>query len=268
MPPAAPRTLEDGADLAVVTGGEKRRKNARGTDRLRPAMTCPWDALEPGTVAFCEARLCAWVAEPSNAWSSFAYVLAGAWLAATHAVRARNPQLWAVVCAQMLIGVGSFAFHATGSFAGELVDQAGMFLLSCLILAFAAGRAHGLGPARTAALYGGATLLSTLSLLLVPPAGIPLFAVQLAAGLALEGRLWQRAPTPAHRHLFTGIGLFLFSFGIWLLDITGVACRPDNHLLTGHAVWHVLNAISITRLYWYYAAARALPGAEPTIAAG
>jgi hypothetical protein len=54
-------------------------------------MTCPWDALEPGTVAFCEARVCAWVAEPSNAWSSAAYVLAAAWLAGTHAARAGRP---------------------------------------------------------------------------------------------------------------------------------------------------------------------------------
>ena len=36
---------------------------------------CPWDGLPPGTVSFCEARLCAWVAEPANAWSSLAYVL-------------------------------------------------------------------------------------------------------------------------------------------------------------------------------------------------
>ena len=96
--------------------------------------------------------------------------------------------------------------------------------------------------------------MSTRSLLLVPPAGIPLFAVQLAAGIAWEGRMWRRAPTPARRHLFAGVGIFLVSFTIWLLDITRVACRPDNHLVTGHAVWHVLNAISITQLYWFYAA--------------
>jgi hypothetical protein len=70
---------------------------------------CPWDSLTPGTVHFCEARLCAWVAEPSNAWSSVAYLLVGAYLA-LHAARSRDARLWAVVAAEVLIGLGSFAF--------------------------------------------------------------------------------------------------------------------------------------------------------------
>jgi hypothetical protein len=216
---------------------------------------CPWDGLTPGTVHFCEERLCAWVAEPSNAWSSVAYVILGIWLMITLARRARDARLWAVAAAELLIGLGSFAFHGTGSFAGELIDQAGMFMLSCLILSFAAGKARGLSDARTAQLYVGSTVASTLSLLVVRPLGIPLFAVQLTAGLGWEVAQWRRAAdkTP-YRWLFAGIGVFLVSFVIWTLDITRVACRPDNHLVTGHAIWHVLNAISIERLYRFYAA--------------
>lgn len=230
---------------------------------MSPLTPCPWDRLTPGTVRFCEDRLCAWVAEPSNAWSSLAYILVGVWLMATHARRARDARLWAVAAAEVLIGVGSFAFHGTGSFAGEFLDQAGMFMLSCLILAFAAGKARRLSASRTAWLYGGSTVASSLSLLVIAPAGIPLFAVQLVAGLLWEVAQWRRAADKGpYRWLFAGIGVFLGSFAIWTLDITRVACRPDNHLVTGHAVWHVLNAISIERLYRFYAASYGLlPGA-------
>jgi hypothetical protein len=200
------------------------------------------------------------VVEPSNAWSSLAYLLVGAWLA-REARRTGDARAWAVVGAELLIGLGSFAFHATGSFAGELLDQTGMFLLSCLVLAFVAARAYGLSAGRSAALYAGATAASSAALLVVPPAGIPLFAAQLVAGLGWEASEWRRTRHPAYRHLFWGIGIFFVSFGIWLTDIAGVACAPSNHLVTGHAVWHVLNALSIERLYRFY-------GAIPGVMAG
>lgn len=223
---------------------------------------CPWDGLTPGTVRFCEDRLCAWVAEPSNAWSSAAYVIVGVWLMISHARRARDARLWAVAAAEVLIGVGSFAFHGTGSFAGEIIDQAGMFMLSCLILSFAAGKARGIPAARTAELYAATTIASTLSLFVVRPIGIPLFALELFTGLGCEVLQWRRAADKApYRLLFAGIGVFLVSFVIWILDISRVACRPDNHVITGHAVWHVLNAISIERLYRFYAASFAPPAA-------
>jgi hypothetical protein len=222
---------------------------------MSPLTPCPWDALTPGTVRFCEDRLCGWIAEPANTWSSLAYVVAGVWLIVTHTRRAGDARLWAVAAAELLIGFGSIAFHGTGTFAGEFLDQVGMFMLSCLILSFAAGKSFGLSSARTAQLYAATTVVSSLSLLVIPPAGIPLFAVELASGLVWGLVQWRRAADRApYRHFLTGIGVFLFSFGIWTLDITRVACRPDNHVLTGHAVWHVLNAIAIERLYRFYAA--------------
>jgi len=230
-------------------------------------VPCPWDSLAPGTVRFCEPRLCAWVAEPSNAWSSAAYVIVGLWLVRSHAARARDPRLWAVAIAEILIGLGSFAFHATGSFAGELLDQVGMFMLSCLILAFVWGKAKGFTPARTAQLYVGLTAASSLFLLVVRPAGIPLFAVQLAAGLGWEVARWRRAPDRGpYRYLFAGIAVFLGAFVVWTLDITGVACSPTNHLVTGHAVWHLMNAVSIERLYRFYAASRSPQAAMLSVA--
>ncbi|MCA9490036.1 MAG: ceramidase domain-containing protein [Myxococcales bacterium] len=214
---------------------------------------CPWDAFDPGTVAFCEERLCAWVVEPSNTWSSLAYVLVGAWLL-TDASRRHDPRLGVASLAEILIGLGSIAFHGTGTFVGELLDQAGMFMLSCLILTFAAARARGWAPTTTALVYVGSVVGSSAFLLLVRPAGIPLFAVQLVAGLGWELVHRSRSAEPAtFLDLQRGILIFVTAFVVWTTDITGLVCAPTNHVLTGHAVWHLLNAVSIERLYRFYA---------------
>lgn len=154
-------------------------------------MICPWDGWEAASVSFCEARLCATVVEPSNAWSSMAYVLLGGWLLVRPEAR-RNWLLGSVAVANVMIGLGSFAFHATGTFVGELIDLFGMFLLSGLMLAWA-------------------------------------------------------------------LGLVTIAFTIWVTDTARLLCWPDNHLVTGHAIWHVLNAVAISRLFFFYAASAPLP---------
>ena len=46
--------------------------------------------------------------------------------------------------------------------------------------------------------------------------------------------------------------LILFAAGsVWILDRQRVVCEPDS-LLQGHAVWHILTAVSIFFVYLYY----------------
>lgn len=218
------------------------------------AALCPWSGFDPGTVHFCEQRLCSFIVEPSNAWSSVAYLVIGLWMLA-QALRPVAPRAIAVAAAQLMIGVGSFFFHASGTFWGELVDQVGMFMLSALILTFSLAQARGYSAARTVTVYVGLVVASTLLLLAVRPIGIPLFAVQLTAGLGWQLRLWWHSSgtlRAMHRPFLIGVGLFLISFAIWITDITGLVCNPHNHLVTGHAIWHVLNAVCVERLGTFY----------------
>ena len=41
------------------------------------------------------------------------------------------------------------------------------------------------------------------------------------------------------------LAAFGTAFFVWNLDKLNIVCRPDNHFITGHAVWHVLTAVSI-----------------------
>ncbi len=44
------------------------------------------------------------------------------------------------------------------------------------------------------------------------------------------------------------------AFGIWNLDLNNIMCAPHS-LLQGHAVWHLLCALSTYLLYRYYCSA-------------
>jgi hypothetical protein len=226
---------------------------------------CPWSSFEAGSIAFCEARECAWVVEPSNAWSSVGYVLVGLWVwrRSAHAL-ARH-----VALAAVLIGLGSFAFHATGTFVGELVDLTGMLLLSGLMLSQAWGRAVGLAPRAVAWRWAALTVGALALVLVIKPAGIPLFAAQTLTAVGLELALWRRGQTARLRPFVQALAMTSTAFAVWALDVTHLVCAPDNHLVTGHAVWHVLNALALSRLAAFYEDRvvspdeRALPRGEP-----
>ena len=213
--------------------------------------TCFWAGWEPASVSFCEARLCGPIVEPSNAWSSMAYVALGAWLLTRPEAR-RAWLLGGVAVANVLIGLGSFAFHASGTFAGELIDLFGMFLLSGLLLAHALGRDRW-RPEQIAAAWAGFVIAPMALVLLINPAGIPLFALELISGVLLELRAKARGQSPHFRLFAQSLGLGSLAFAIWVTDTAKLWCAPDNHVLTGHAVWHALNAVAVTRLFFFYA---------------
>ena len=53
------------------------------------------------------------------------------------------------------------------------------------------------------------------------------------------------------KYMYAAI-LILFAAGsVWILDRQRVVCEPDS-LLQGHAVWHILTAVSIFFVYLYY----------------
>lgn len=211
-------------------------------------MTCPWDAYPRASISFCEARLCAWVVEPSSAWSNLGYVLCGLVILST--IARRQAALRLVGIAAIAIGLGSFAFHATGTRAGELIDVAAMYLLSCLALVFSVRRLRELSTASLVLLYFACVAASVGAMVVTGSNGIVVFAAQITAAVCLEVFLYARGHRwRSYRHQQQMIVSFALAFAIWNADKGSLLCAPDNHLVTGHAVWHVLTAVSI----WFFA---------------
>lgn len=215
---------------------------------------CPWDGFAPATISFCEARLCAAIAEPANAFTSLSKTLVGLWLI-PRAWRRGLPALWAIVAAALLQGPLGFALHATGAFWGEALDVSGMFLISATLLSFALARRFTWTTPQLIGRWLTLVAVSVATLLLVPRSGIPVFAAQVVVWLALELSA-PRSPA-SRRWLAWMIGCFLAGFGFWLADKTRLVCDPDNHLVNGHALWHLATSACLALFFQYESSHRA-----------
>jgi hypothetical protein len=211
---------------------------------------CPWDDYTPGTVSFCEARLCASIVEPANAWSNVAFLLVGIalfWRSIAKG-RASSPLILFGVTG-VLVSAGSFLFHVTATFWGEFLDLAAMFLISSLMLTLDFRHLLGFSTRRSIGTYAALSLGSMLAVWLVRPIGIGLFITHITVWSFLVIGLMVRRPGYRTWQLPTLMTLFLVGFGIWNLDIHRIACDPNNHVFNGHVVWHLTCA---TSLFLYY----------------
>jgi hypothetical protein len=219
--------------------------------------SCPWDAFDPATISFCEERLCAWVKEPANAWTSPTKTLVGIAILA-HGLRRRpgarraSGALLAIGVSASLMGFGGFALHATGTFWGEVLDVSGMFLTSGLGLTFTLRRAGGWSDGRLISFFVALVGASVALLLVVRPSGVWTFGAQIAGWIGMEIWLWRRGRgASSYRQLNLVWASFGVGFVVWSLDKSGAWCDPQNHWLNGHAVWHVLTSTAIGHFYLY-----------------
>ena len=197
---------------------------------------------------FCEHRLCGWVAEPANAWSNLAFLVVGVYLL-SRAQNDRRTPLLLVGATSILVGIGSFLFHMSGTFLGECADLFAMFLIGSLMVTMEARRFVPMTARQLALLYAGLSIGSALLVLRFRTIGIVVFGIQVAL-IYVSNIFWKaRKAKVVHRHAF-GLGAtFAVALAFWTMDLTGLLCRPDNHVFTGHSVWHILTALC---LYFFY----------------
>jgi dihydroceramidase len=237
--------------LAVVVG------------MFTPDLTGWRPAFCEGGACFCEAPRAAGWAQPSNTYSNLGYVLAGllalGWsgsqpLLPEGANLMRRQRAYALVfgVAIVAIGLGSLFFHGTLTFAGQFADLLGMYLLSNLLLIYNLARLFGLKGAAFAALYVGLTVVFGGLMLLAPETRRYTFALGIASALILEIVLHlRRRPKMEPAWLLAALAVFGLAYGIWTLDLSGAWCDPAGWL-QGHAVWHILGAVSAGLAFIYY----------------
>ena len=183
-------------------------------------------------VADCEMVHAGWPDQPVNAWSSLAFVIAGAAIL----IRSRNTAARMVGLGAALVGLGSFLFHGDQSgFSGWVHDWSIALLLVVLIA------------------YAGETAIRTLPILLAL-AGLAVFLAVvpdfnewihagLAAGLgAVELRAWALRRRSGQ---WPVVALFSTGAVLTILGRTGGPWCEPGATLQPHAAWHVLVAAAI-----------------------
>jgi hypothetical protein len=220
-----------------------------------------WAAFAPATClsthCFCEApRTGELLLQPANSWSSFGFVVVGAWIMLGAASRPESafkglPVLWFGLTA-ILIGVGSALLHATLTLWGQFADVLGMYLLGAFTLVWAVKRWRGLSARAAVLLYLLVAGSLVASLWLWPETRRWLFAVLLVLAIGIEwGLARPRRDGVRGELLLLGLAANALAFAIWILDQTRTVCVPES-LWQGHAAWHLLGAVAVAFSHAYY----------------
>jgi len=220
-----------------------------------PAAGSPWSGWALPDIKHCEANLSSWIAAPANTWSNLAYAAVGVWIWRRASSR-RLLSAGGLGPVSIAVGVTSFVFHASYTFAGQVFDYAGMFLLLGWALARGLIRSGTLSETGALRFWMGLFFGSLAALFAFRAAGWGIQTIVLAQALAfaaLELRLLiVKRDAPSYASFWLMHGLLLLAYACWHLDHTDFACRPNDHRLQLHAVWHVLTAAAFVAAWRFH----------------
>lgn len=218
---------------------------------------------------YCEAARSGLAAQPANAWSNLGFVVVGL-IVLRDATRIRPggslmrddrrfPYLFGAI--GVFLGLGSFALHGALRLWGAFLDVESMMTFVAFFLAYDVTRITAGGWRRFLGWFLGVFALLTALVVAAPQEHArTIFGVVVGITLIVEAsvsypRMRPRWPRPiaANRTpwFWVGLAAFATAFAIWLPSRDGGPLCDPNSLLQGHAIWHVLSAVSVWCFYRY-----------------
>ena len=216
----------------------------------------PWYKLykmAPPNVDWCEASTGGWINEPANTWSNFFYFFLAGW-AYKATAKVEDKTLKAFAPAFLFMGLFSFIYHASYNFFAQWLDFIGMFLMTGLFSALNLRRMGVLKRDKLFFFYSAFVLIFGIMVIIFYIKDIPIQIIIAAQALFLmfsEIRL--RNKETKYKNFFISVVLILVAVSFSIMDVTGVYCNPNNHLLQGHALWHLFSSISLAFAFKFYA---------------
>ncbi len=208
---------------------------------------CPWSGLPEEPLRFCEESLCGWIKQPANTWSNGGFIVIA--LLIGKEIGKQQTALWRFALVSAATGVGSAFYHASGTMLGGTLDYLGMFLSTALLTGLNLKRWARVSWHSADAISLLTTALLLLLIILYPTHERTIYALAGPCCL-LELLLFIR---DRHRinyryYLYASATGYL-AFVFWWFDQSQGWCDSTNHLINGHAIWHLLMALA---LYWFY----------------
>lgn len=194
---------------------------------------------------FCEAVRHVGIMQPVDAYSSIAFVIVGCFIA----LRYRTWFSYLFSAALLIVGFGSYYYHAHLTLLTQAIDNIGMYLVVLIPITLLIYKKFSLTKIQATLLFILFFIASLPVLLIYHGARRFELGILIVILLALDF-LWSNTH---RRYLYTALGIFLVSFAIWILDFSPAICRPES-IIQGHAIWHVFNALAAYFLFRHYEA--------------
>lgn len=216
---------------------------------------------------FCEAFRSTWVKQPANTWSNLGFVAAGLWMArragggvawpaAGRNLFMRSPTM-PVVYATLVVflGPGSMLMHGSGRAWGATADVVSMLLWIAFPVAYGAVRAFGGGERAFWTIYLALALGLGVPRMLgvLPFSGTLAYMVLIPGIVVFETLAGRRAGVNREwRWLLGATASFGVAFIVWRLSHTDAPLCDPHSLVQGHAIWHLLCAVSTLGIFLFY----------------
>ena len=220
---------------------------------------CPWSDWARPNVKWCEENLCAWITTPANTWSNMLYIIFAVQM--WREAGAEKPTLRLFAPASALVGFTSALYHASYTWLFQIFDFVGMFFFCWVTVTLNARRMNLIGAGSVYSTYFAGVLACTLCFFVLPFLGLPvqllvlvLVLTTLAQEVLLHRGLYKDHPhlRPDMRDFTRSILLLVAAFGCSLLDLFRVWCSPQNHVINGHSLWHILTAVVLYLLFRFH----------------
>ncbi len=244
-----------------------------------------WDKYKQAggnATEFCEVnRFDQLIVQPSNTWSNIGFIISALIIlsiakndrkyyerSSVNNLLARYPGFsYLSGFALLYLGLGSFLYHASLTHFFQKIDQTGMYFV---LISATAYNMYKLFPkirykkqlfsshkfiivCSSLLMLAFFLYLWNLPINIIFPLMVILFFV---TNFIVQTKVEHSVPIKAF--LQTSFITLLLSYTLWVLDRTSLLCSPTSPF-QGHALWHILNSVSILLVYLYYRSEVYLP---------
>jgi predicted membrane channel-forming protein YqfA (hemolysin III family) len=216
---------------------------------------CPWYEAQQeygaANVNWCEPTICSIVNEPANTWSNISFLLIGALLIRkfnSFKEKVITHYAWSLV----IMGLCSLTYHATNNYLTQFLDFLGMFFGTGFVIAFNIQRIRGENPRQLYSWYWFMTFFSTALFLAFDFTNIP---VQMTVLVQVIGILvldliagYKEGNLKNYKWFVVSTVLLVIAQVFSQLDLKRIWCEPENRILHGHAIWHLIASLGLGTL--------------------
>ncbi|MCP4225575.1 MAG: hypothetical protein GY773_19745, partial [Actinomycetia bacterium] len=196
----------------------------------------------------CEAFGSGLISQPTAAFTSLAFVVAGIWLIGDRRLAySTAPIVFGATIAA--VGIGSFLDHAAITEWARHLDSLAIKLMLVAFIAYPAARMWSWEPPAYLASWAGSSALVVLIELIWPPSANAMLGV--LAVVAIGGAVSTSSPLD-RRWLLAGLSLLGAGWVAWWLGRQGGPMCAPWAVFQLHGVWHILAAVGVASLYQVY----------------